>query len=685
MKRILKTIICLCLLLPQVKGQQTAATAVADNDSLYRYTRDLMDVDIHEGLDYTRKLTAQARRNNDSSLLSQALLLQAQAQLKLQHYSQAENLMYQALSLATTDRDSSLKARANYLCGAYRYQQGDPFQALSYLKKALKYASSAPVEVAVMTHYYLAEIYLQLDQLSTAGSHVSEVESLVRGRNLDRYRGLMLNLRGEMELSHGNFDRARSYLQNAIIANRKMGNMEQVAHSYDLLATNWERLGIDQEAYANARKAVESISKTSAREENVKLLVRYSQMARQHRDDSLALKMALRADSLATSFKAFAPLQKEVSQQLAKLYLAAGDSALALRHLLKVENISDSLRMSNLREMILERENREARTQLRELHNQNLEHEVTISRSKLLLLAAAAAIVVISLLLLVLWRSSLRTKHYSNHLLTKNKEINSQKKQLQEQQEELLAKNQQLEELDKNKNKVFSVLSHDLRQPINQIRSVLDLIESEDLTAEERKQVVLSMRQSLDNSSNALENLLLWSKNQLTGISTRVVDVHLLPQVWQMESHLKPNLETKNLKLHIDVPDFFKVQADMNQLDICLKNLVNNAIKFSNNGGTITIKAYAKGDKKYIEVKDEGVGMTPDQLAKLRKLNGNFSTLGTMNEKGTGLGIMITREFMQNQHGELEVDSVQGKGSTFSMVFPNVEGRKREHGSLRKI
>ncbi len=224
--------------------------------------------------------------------------------------------------------------------------------------------------------------------------------------------------------------------------------------------------------------------------------------------------------------------------------------------------------------------------------------------------------------------------------------------------------------MDKTKNKVFSVLTHDLRQPINQIKSVLNLLEMEQLDGDDRREIVEKLKESVDNSSNALENLLLWSKKQLTGISTTIVDVHLLPQVWQLESHLKPNLEAKNLKFEIIIPDFFKVKADMNQLDICLRNLITNAIKFSEPGGTITIDALEENGQKIIRVIDQGVGMTPEQLEKLKGEKGNFTTLGTMNEKGTGLGIMITKEFMENQEGQLNIMSRKGEGSIFSLIFP---------------
>jgi signal transduction histidine kinase len=511
------------------------------------------------------------------------------------------------------------------------------------------------------------------------------MQDVVKSMRLESLTGTSLNLLGRVSLHLGELDRARAYLQNAEVANRKFGDEQQLANTYALQARSWQHLNNQDQAKEVIDRAIATIKPTREKDDYIQHLILQSEIAREQGEDSTALNSALKADSIARSINAMGPVMRQVYQQMADLNLTIGDSAAALRNYLSLQSVNDSLRTRNIREMLLEKENSEQRAQLEALDTENHRKEITISRSKILLLAAAGAIVVISLLLVTLWRSSIRRKRYSKHLLTKNKEINSQKKKLSEQQEELLEKNKQLQELDKNKNKIFSVLSHDLRQPINQIRSILDLIENEELSAAERKQIVESMRQSLDNSSNALENLLLWSKNQLTGISTKIVDVHLLPQVWQLESHLKPTLDTKNLKLKLEIPDFFKVPADMNQLDICLKNLVNNAIKFSNTGGTITIKAYQKSDKKYIDVSDEGVGMTPDQLTKLRKLNGSFSTMGTMNEKGTGLGIMITQDFMINQNGDLEVESTPGKGTTFSMVFPKGEDRPRSNGSLRKI
>src|SRR5690606_28008784 len=185
--------------------------------------------------------------------------------------------------------------------------------------------------------------------------------------------------------------------------------------------------------------------------------------------------------------------------------------------------------------------------------------EVIIALITISILSFIAGLIICSLLI--------KRKHELKKLKTANKELAEKEAKTTEEKQKLEENNAELIELDKNKNKVFSILTHDIRQPINQIKSVLELLEMEDLNERDRIDIVQKLRESIDNSGGALENLLLWSKNQMTGINTKIVDVHLLPQVWQIESQVKSNLESKKLRLDIDIPDFFKVKADMNQLD----------------------------------------------------------------------------------------------------------------------
>ncbi|MDZ7849054.1 MAG: HAMP domain-containing sensor histidine kinase [Owenweeksia sp.] len=359
-----------------------------------------------------------------------------------------------------------------------------------------------------------------------------------------------------------------------------------------------------------------------------------------------------------------------ISQQLSKAYLQTGDSARALTELLEYKAIEDSIQNFDFKKMLLQREFEGQQQQIAQLHDDNSLKDELLDRSKLLLLLAAGFIVASVLLIFALMQSIYRKKKYARHLKKKNETIREKTDSVNSHQAELEAKNKKLEEMDKTKNKIFSVLTHDLRQPITQIRSVLNLLESEQLSDEDRITMVSKLKESVDNSSNALENLLLWSKKQLTGITTKIVDIHLLPQVWQLESQVSPNLQSKNIQFKIKVPDFFKIQGDMNQLDICMRNLVNNAIKFTNEGGEICLDAFEEGDYKVIRIKDNGVGMDADQLEKLQNLSETFTTMGTMSEKGTGLGILIVHEFMENQNGQLRIESEKRKGSSFSMRFP---------------
>lgn len=640
-------------------------------DSMLLYTYELGELQPARAIEISRKLQRLAIEKNDSLFWADALKIEGGALLNLHDFQAGGNALTTALSIYQQNRDTAGMAGSLWHLARLDYSLGHQYQALAKIKKGLRLATASnAVDVEIKLLSLRARVESDQQELKNALATAMEALHLSKEHQYKILRGELYNLLADISLKNNQPAKARAYLENALVLHESFGNFDALSKAHAIYAQVWHTGGNNAKALEEIQLALALARQHAFPYTYTEQLLQYSAILLDENDTLRSLQAARLADSVAQMAPVVKPLRRDIALQLSRAYLLAGDSSRALTNLLLYQSIDDSIQAYGVKELLLKGDVEEQKVENQQLNQEKESQEDLIDRSKMLLLLAGGLITVFILLIAALVGNVQRKRKYSKHLIKKSQAIQEKHQRTEEEQVELKAQNERLSTLDKNKNKIFSVLTHDIRQPINQIRSVLNLLEMEGMSEEERLTIVEKLKESVDNSSNALENLLLWSKKQMTGISTRIVDVHLLPQVWQLESQVQPNLDSKELTLEIKVPEFFKVKADMSQLDICLRNLVNNAIKFSDRESKITIEATEAGDNQLIKVIDRGMGMAPEQLAKLREMTANFSTTGTMNEKGTGLGILITHEFMQGQNGSLQIKSEKGVGSTFTLAFP---------------
>lgn len=248
---------------------------------------------------------------------------------------------------------------------------------------------------------------------------------------------------------------------------------------------------------------------------------------------------------------------------------------------------------------------------------------------------------------------------------------NIQSRKLVEEQQKLTE--QQLKEANLTKDKFFSIIAHDLRSPFTSILGFTRLLNDEynDFSEDERKMMVKQVQNSTESTFQLLDNLLAWAKTQL-GRSI------FNPETFTVESLIKesvkqttPQAQIKDIKISPGRIADISLFADQNMIRTVLRNLLSNAIKFSFPGGTIELDSYVENKLLTISVTDHGTGMPPEVLQKLFSLTEQAtSTKGTANEKGTGLGLILCREFVERNGGTIRVESEVGKGSTFSIALP---------------
>jgi len=260
------------------------------------------------------------------------------------------------------------------------------------------------------------------------------------------------------------------------------------------------------------------------------------------------------------------------------------------------------------------------------------------------------------LLIIILFRTN-RKARAANRLL-------KEKNELIEQQ------TQQLVGLNATKDKLMSIIGHDLRGPLNSLRGMMDLLNKSLISQEEFIQLSKKIKTNVDFVYTDLENLLNWAQAQQKGLKTVLGKVILLNAVQNKVNLLHENILSKQLRISIQIEPNAVVMADKNQLDLILRNLISNAIKFSFVGGSIVIGASAESDNLIrIYVKDTGTGMDSSDLDRLLNSNSHFTKPGTSNEKGMGLGLLLVKEFVQLNKGRIAIDSKPGTGSTFSFTL----------------
>lgn len=234
----------------------------------------------------------------------------------------------------------------------------------------------------------------------------------------------------------------------------------------------------------------------------------------------------------------------------------------------------------------------------------------------------------------------------------------------------------ELELLNSNntKNKLFSIISHDLRGPLTTLVTSLEIIGDSELTLNEevKNRILTEMNTTTKTTLDLLDNLLSWSRSQIGAISLDLELIQLYGLVDQLFYFLEGARMQKDINLLNEIDIGVEVYADRNFINLVLRNLCTNAIKFTDEGGTVKIKAEKELDNVNISVEDTGTGMDEITIKKILSRNTFYSTYGTHNEKGSGLGLIITSEFIEKHGSKLEVESTLGEGSTFSFSLRSV-------------
>ena len=352
-------------------------------------------------------------------------------------------------------------------------------------------------------------------------------------------------------------------------------------------------------------------------------------------------------------------LEIKCFNQLSTIWEMKGDFKKSLYYFKQFKQLEDTLFSQEMQGKLLrdqlrfETESRDSRiaflSELQVIQKGELKKQEFV-RNILVVVMALSGI-----LLITVYRSGSRRRQINTLLL--------------QHQVDMEKRSEELERLNQVKDKFFSIISHDLRSPINALAGLLDLLDKGAVTAEELPKHIRELKARFNHTRTLLNNLLDWTLLQMDKLNLQAAKIDIF-NIVEENIQLLMSVQNKDITIVNEVPRNALGFADSNTVNLVIRNLMTNAIKFTNDGGRVLIGAQEKASEWLVSVKDNGVGMNSEVLKMLFDKTAPYTTRGTANEKGTGLGLILCKEFIEKNGGKIWVESAEGKGSTFFFTLP---------------
>lgn len=530
-------------------------------------------------------------------------------------YSQALDASNQALKIDRELGDKNEIVNSLNNIGAINFEQRQYENSLRSFKEALQLATEQGNRLGTSRSLNnIAFCYLRLGKLDSAKYYTRQAQE---GYYNDFFRtSFSYRMLGDISFEEKNFGEALKH--------------------YDTCLTN-------------AVKQNNNFLRVSTQYRIGKALIRLGQIDR-------AISLLTQNILLAKKFKYPSELESTYLV-LSDAYKAKGDLTTAMEFQTRHYQLKDSLseqRRGAVTQSIQSRYDSEIKNAQIELPTKDaVIKENELKAQRLLMYVGIGILVILALLVFNLIQSNQRNKTANRLLSVQNELIQDQSRQM--------------EILNKTKDKILSIISHDMRSPLAGLKGLVNLMGTESITQQEFVDISKNLRKNLDYVYNDLDNLLHWANAQLKGIKPQFQNVALREVVLEKVNLFTEVSKNKLITFEVEIPEDLLVWADVNHLHLIIRNLLSNAIKFSHANSSILITAKLIANEVQLSVQDFGVGMAPPDLEKLFKIENHFSKVGTQNEKGVGLGLILVKEFVTTNQGSISVRSKPGEGSVFSL------------------
>lgn len=589
--------------------------------------------------------------------------------LKIGNIAKSVEQYERSLSVSSDINDGENQAKAHVALGGAWFIAGNLAESLNNYLQALRYYEERNNSGNLVNIYNgLANIYTKQNNFSKALEYNLKAITIYEASS-DRFRALIgYEQVGNMYLKQGNYSKAEEYFLRSLRLYIDLKNKAGEASARIQLGN----VNLLASRYANASRYYLRALNSSKQLKMLPLqATSYNGLSQVYEKEG-RYDEAIRAARQAAEIARASGLKIELElayETLSRLYNATSNTNKAITFSSLSKNIKDSLyndsTLKQLADLQLryDSEKKQKQIEIQQKEQQVLASELLRERQLRNTFIAALVFVMLAFVVFI-------------YLFTQNKRIAKnlvkQKRELEETTNEIIRQKEELGQLNNVKDRFFSIISHDLRNNLTTMKLYFDLVSNKDYTpGEDTKELTTQISSSVENTIDLLENLLVWAQAQIKGIEVmpRIVDVYMLAQ--DNINLLGGTAHHKGITLLNKTEPGITMFADIDMMNLVIRNLVSNAIKFTRTGGTVTLETTAKNGSTELSITDNGVGISPESLEKMFVKNQNPSTLGTGNEKGTGLGLLLCKEFIEKNNGHISVASTQGKGSTFTISLPS--------------
>ncbi|MFC5271988.1 tetratricopeptide repeat protein [Adhaeribacter terreus] len=606
-----------------------------------RLAENYFRIDPQEALAASKKAEEIARQLNMPLVRARALNTMGVANLILSDFDQAINSHYNALRIRKQMNDSLGMANSMLNIGNVYYKLNNPEKCLENYHNALAIATKLKDLKA------LSKIYNNI---------------------------------GSVYESEEDYANALAYFEKSIKMKEQLQDLNGLAVSLFhtgrvFILTNQTEKGL---AYMHKALALEI--QTSNNVSRVVTLRGLSEVYQSLNNFKQALKFAQQGYELAKTIQSKSEIMFAL-ERLQEVYRASNDYEKAYKYLSLAAVYSDSL---NNEQSLAQRNELEIKydTQQKQLENLKLLSEKSIREKEferrnlvqVLVILIAVLLFILALAFYFSWR---RTKSNNKKLVEINGQIQLRNQEIQRQREELSGKSElllkqrnELEKLNDFKNRIFSIIGHDLRSPFASLKNLFLIAQTSKMTESEIRTFFRLLDEKCDFANNLLDNVFLWASSQLSGLVINLEPIQVSDLVDENIRLLETAIEQKDLRITNNISDTILPLTEKERLNFVLRNLISNAVKFSYPGDAINIDAIETDYEIIISVTDSGQGIANEHLGKLFTAQ-RFTTNGTNNEKGTGLGLLLCKELLESINGKLSVQSQLGVGTTFTVKLPN--------------
>lgn len=541
---------------------------------------------------------------------------------------------------------------------------GDYYKSAEFLEQGLALRGDhVDINVTVLMLNSLGKVKASLGKITEAFDHYQQV--LRYKDDIDkRFEAEALFNLAHLYTLQGRYQEALKSHRKALAIKRQIDDRDSEALSLNDIGELYHLMSNDEKSLANHLVALEirqtlkdkrgmaesynNVGRLYSKQQNYQQAITHGLMALESGREAQAQEQIFR------SYELLSRSYKELHDY--KSALTYAELSLAIHEFIQNEKQERQLLETQNRYVIGRKE-----TEIEKLQAVRAEREKEIAAQKefrnvLFLLSGLCFIIAILIFILYL------VKRRSNHILQTAKD-------------EVELHNNKLQELNATKDKFFSIISHDLKGPLNSLTSFSHLLieHTDNMSKEEIQMLAKDLDKSLKNLFTLLENLLEWSRSQ-TGSIDFTPDVFDLAEILESNKNLlQAQAANKGINISVDSSASCLVRLHKPSITTVVRNLLSNAIKFTSEGGRIVLGIERAAGSVNVYVKDNGVGMSKEVVHKLFRLDQKHSSKGTANEKGTGLGLILCKEFVEKNGGEIQVHSTPGQGSVFRFSFPEVQ------------